>query len=332
MNWKTKFGLIALLAAGIWSGPEAVRAEVPPPAYDHIVIVMDENKNYSSIIGSSNAPFINSLARDGANFTQMYGEEHHSEGNYLWLFSGDRQNLPDYKDGISDHQFNVANLGHSLLAKGLSFVGYSEGLPSVGYVGAHSGRYVRKHNPWVNFQAVGDKQPLGDQLPASTNQPFSAFPRDYNQLPTVAWVVPDLKDDMHDGSVAQGDAWLKAHLGDYCRWAITHNSLLIFTFDENGQSKPGPTDPRNHDNDNRIATIFYGAGIKPGNYAEGAGVTHVNVLRTIEAMYGLSPEGAQAPAATRAGISDHPITDVFVDAPAGSRPAAGGSSSRPTQP
>src|SRR6516164_9125885 len=58
------------------------------PVYDHVVIVMEENKDYDQIIDNANAPYINSLAKAGANFTKMYAEEHNSEGNYFWFFSG----------------------------------------------------------------------------------------------------------------------------------------------------------------------------------------------------------------------------------------------------
>ncbi len=63
---------------------------------------------------------------------------------------------------------------------------------------------------------------------------------------------------------------------------------------------------------NRAMTIFAGAHVKPGEYPEGKGVTHVNILRTIEAMYGLPKAGAQQPNAAGYGISDdYLITDVF---------------------
>ena len=126
---------------------------------------------------------------------------------------------------------------------------------------------------------------------------------------------PNLVNDMHDGpdpeAIHAGDTWLKDHLDAYYQWAKTHNSLLIITFDENNGSKAGPTDPASVDNKNRIPTIFAGAHIVPGEYAESSGITHVNVLRTIEAMYGLPPAGAQAAAASKAGISNGPIRDVF---------------------
>ena len=67
------------------------------PVYDHIVIVIEENKDYDEIIYIPDlpeqpwplpwpTPYINKLKTEGANFTQIYGEEHFSQGNYFWLF------------------------------------------------------------------------------------------------------------------------------------------------------------------------------------------------------------------------------------------------------
>ncbi len=81
---------------------------------------------------------------------------------------------------------------------------------------------------------------------------------------------------MHDGSVSDGDAWLKVHLGGYAVWAKTHNSLLIVTFDE------GALRPKNH-----IPTIIYGAHVRAGRYTEH--IWHNNVFSTLLAMYGLPP-------------------------------------------
>jgi acid phosphatase len=141
---------------------------------------------------------------------------------------------------------------------------------------------------------------------------------------------------MHNGEPAQsipaGDTWLRQNLDDYYQWAKTHNSLLIITLDENDDQSgyygltnpligPDPRYPpgRNHflrDLQNRIVTIFAGAHIKPGSYAEGRGITHVNVLRTIEAMYALPNSGAQQPNAAGGGIADETIiTDVFESRP-----------------
>ena len=93
-------------------------------------------------------------------------------------------------------------------------------------------------------------------------------------LPKLAFVTPNLQDDMHDGTVQQGDGWLKAHLDGYIQWAKMHNSLLILTWDEDDLLQG-----------NYIATIFVGAHVKAGQYGEA--VNHYSVLSTIEDIYGL---------------------------------------------
>lgn len=191
---------------------------VPRPA--HTVVVVLENKDHGSVLGSASAPFLNDLARRGANLSQSYGVTHPSQPNYLALFSGGQQGVTT--NACTDLG-NRPNLGSQLQAAGLSFTGYAESMPRAGYTGCVSGRYQRKHNPWVSFA----------NLAPGVNQPFTSFPTDYNRLPTVSFVSPNMCHDMHDCSVATGDAWLARNLDGYARWAMTHNSLLVVTFDEN---------------------------------------------------------------------------------------------------
>ena len=162
-------------------------ATIPTPA--HIVIVLEENHDYSQIVGSSAAPFINSLASDSdaALFTQSFALTHPSQPNYLMFFSGSNQGVTD--DGLpSGLPFTTANLGASLLASGKSFYGYSEGLPSVGYNGTSSGAYARKHNPWANWQ-----NSMTNGIPSTWNIPLTSFPTSYDSLPTLSfarWSAP----------------------------------------------------------------------------------------------------------------------------------------------
>lgn len=305
------------------------------PVYDHIVIVMEENKDYDEIIDNVKAPYINfTLREEGANFTQMYGEEHNSEGNYFWLFSGSNHNV-GFKDVVpsekthADYPFMTPNLAKSLIDKGLSFKGYAEDLPAIGCKEEKTVKdgvtiYARKHVPWISFGNV----PNGTTIETSCNLRFADFPTDpakFASLPTVAFVVPNEENDMHNGkpqkSIPAGDLWLQKNLDAYYRWAKEHNSLLIVTFDESdnktnylGLTNPfvQPQNQFKRDLQNRIPTIFAGAHIKPGDYCEGKGITHVNILRTIEAMYGLARAGAQQMNAAGGGIrDDYIIMDVF---------------------
>jgi acid phosphatase len=124
-------------------------------------------------------------------------------------------------------------------------------------------------------------------VPGSVNLPFTNFPSaDYTQLPTVSFVIPNLDNDMHDGTVAQGDAWLQANLDSYAQWAQTHNSLLIVTFDECQGSDPVSSTP--------IATIFAGASVRQS--ASTQYVTLYSLLRLVEDIYELPYLGNEAAA------------------------------------
>ena len=280
------------------------------PVYDHVVIVIEENKDYDQIIGAKSAPYINgTLKKEGANLLKMYAEEHHSEGNYFWLFSGSNQGV-GFGDAIPKHPIAADNLGAALLAAGHTFAGYAEDLPAVGSTASASGAYARKHVPWLSFSNL----PSGTAPAVSSGLRLTDLPSDYSKLPTVAIVVPNLDHDMHDGSIRDADRWLQKHIDDYYQWAKQHNSLLILTFDESEHGKKGLTDPAAAapEDRNRVVTILAGAHIKPGDYELGAGVTHVNLLRTLEAMYNLEPSGAQQQNAAAAGITNSTIiTGVF---------------------
>lgn len=267
--------LLALVVAGCNSAPApsvtptsvstgtSLATPVALPHFDHVVVVMEENHGYADIIGSDDAPYINSLATQGALFTNSHAITHPSEPNYLALFAGSTLGVTNDACPINGL---ARDLGGEVIAKGQTFTGYSESLPSVGFTGCTSGDglYARKHSPWVNFIDV----------PASDNQPFTSFPTDFTKLPTVAFVIPNLQDDMHNGTVEQGDSWLKGHLDGYIQWAKTHNSLLMLTWDEDEGSDV-----------NQIATIFVGAHVKAGRYGET--INHYSVLSTIEDVYGL---------------------------------------------
>ncbi|GCF08730.1 alkaline phosphatase family protein [Dictyobacter arantiisoli] len=254
-------------ASGARSQATVPQAKLPRP--EHVVIVIEENKSYTQIIGSAAAPYINTLASQGASLTNMHAETHPSEPDYLALFAGSTFGI---SSDACPNTFADANLASTLTQAGASFAGYSESMPVTGYTGcfapANGGSsaalYARKHNPWVNFTNV----------PASQNLSYSSFPTDYSKLPTISFVIPNQLNDMHSASIGRGDSWLKVHLDGYAQWAKTHNSLLIVTWDEDDGSKS-----------NQIPTIFVGSVVKIGLYSPL--LNHYSLLRTLEDMYGL---------------------------------------------
>lgn len=235
------------------------------PQPDHIVIVVEENRSKAQIIGNKEAPYINRLANSGALMINSHGIRHPSQPNYIALFSGNTQ---DVNDDSCPHKFKTSNLATELINHKKGFSGYSEDLPYTGFKGCQNKSYRLKHNPWVNFTNVS---PI-------LNNPFTSFPSDYNKLPTISFVIPNLNHDMHDGTIEQGDAWLKNKIDKYVQWSNKNNSLLIVTWDEDDFKK-----------DNIIPTIFVGPMVKKGKYTDY--VNHYNVLRTLEDMYGLAKLG-----------------------------------------
>lgn len=316
------------------------------PQYDHVVLVIDENKNDTEIRNSALAPYINNVLLPGsADLTHFVAEQHPSQPNYLQLFSGSDQGVK--QDGLpgtpaepgtlaAPPPFHTPNLGREILNSGHTFAAFSESLPSVGFTGeaftndTGLNEYVRKHNPTVDWQDDAATQSSNpNALPSSVNRAFSDFPTTdagFAGLPSFSLVVPNEQNDMHDGSIQMGDAWLQTHIEPYRQWALTHNSLLIFTFDESDlgalQSDPN----------NQIITAISGQNVVVGKYDEAAisrfhisdaaspdtAINHYNLLRTLEGAFSTANDaslvGQNNVETNPLGGTILPITDIFATA------------------
>jgi phosphatidylinositol-3-phosphatase len=285
-------GLVAGMLLLFQAAPAAPR-ELPRP--DHIIIVIEENKGYDDIIGSTNAPYLNSLVEQGALLTKFYAMHHPSQPNYMEFFSGNDQGI--FNDVCPRAGFTTPSLGGSLIRGKLTFAGFAEDVPARPFV-CEAGLYAMRHCPWVEFKDV----------PTSLTRNMSTFPataQDFEKLPAVAFVIPNLVNDMHSLSasdphvtgsaaipleVANGDKWLKANIDAYAQWAREHNSLLIITWDEDSSTYHYPNarslSIRTQAPANRIATIFVGSMVTIGAKSEEI-YSFYDLLRTIEDMYGL---------------------------------------------
>ena len=369
-------------------GNQQIGFDPVPPRYDHIVVVILENHGYSELESAgTNLPFINGVLRSGgADMVKAYSLQHPSQPNYYWLFSGSNQGVIDDEAPTPSNRFSSANnLCLELANIGKTFYGYVDAYPGTNQLygvltdGAYSGSYdatngnigsatnntntityVTRHLPWLGFS----------NLNSNVTRDFAEFNSNTNfaNLPAVAFVIPALENDMHctpdrnnvsntvSSLIAEtnSDAWLSANLGAYAQWAVSNNSLLILTTDEDSTADwptpphtnaLAPTNDDHYENygdpptngiagltaptatfspkglhpnkngaaqsgPNQITTIFYGAHVMPGDYPEGNGITHVNVLRTIEWLTGITNGvGAQSDAVPT--IKAAPITDIF---------------------
>jgi hypothetical protein len=253
------------------------------PRPDHIVIVIDENKSLSDVIGSKNAPYLNALARRGALLTNFTAAHHPSQPNYVDFFAGSPLGVCD--DSCIQTPFSAPNLGAALLATpGRSFAGFAEDLPKKPVCDLNG--FAKRHCPWIDFSNV----------PPAATLSWSSFPNDFRKLPTVSIVIPNLIHDMHDGKlvsaeVTAGDRWLRTKLGAYARWAQTHNSLLIVTWDEDSDENykiQCPAILTTTPPANRIPTIIAGQYVKR-HARSSVAYSHHDLLRTILDMYGITP-------------------------------------------
>lgn len=281
---KNKSLLICII--GVMLFQIRLQAQVPVrPA--HVIFVLEENYARSEIIGSSYAPTLTALAASPTTvqFTSAYAITHPSEPNYLDLFSGSNQGVTtDLVGPASNAPFNNCNLGASLIAAKFTFIGYAETQPAVGTYLNNSGNYCTKHCPWINWMhGTKDTIPVKSDLPMFPIGTYFPDSNHYSTLPTVSWVIPNLVDDMHDPStlstaVSNGDKWFKTNMMPLVRWAssVANNTLVIVIWDEDDGSQS-----------NNIPLLFCGGIVNPGTCT--TKVTHFDILRTIEDMYGLTP-------------------------------------------
>src|SRR5246500_5299688 len=161
------------------------------PQIGHAVLVMEENHDYSEVIGNSSMPYLNSLASQYGLATQYYANVHGSIGDYFMLTAG--------QVITSDHSLATAvsddNIVRELLTAGKNWKSYAENLPSVGYTGGDVYPYAKRHNILAYFTDVADNSSQVKNL-----VPFAQFASDLNnnQLPNFSLVVPNLLDDAHD--------------------------------------------------------------------------------------------------------------------------------------
>jgi phospholipase C len=196
------------------------------PQFGHVVLIVEENHSYSEVIGNSAMPYLNSLAAEYSLATQYYANTHPSIGNYFMPTTGQLITNDDAFSGTA----SVDNIVRELIASGKTWKSYAESIPSTGYTGGDSYPYAKRHNPFPYFAEVVNSSALAQNLVS-----LSQFNADLanNQLPSFSFVVPNLLDDAHDGSLQVADAWLQQNIAPVISSpTFQKDGLLIIVFDE----------------------------------------------------------------------------------------------------
>jgi hypothetical protein len=282
--------IIAACGGSASISSKAPSAPTPPaassmPTSQHVVMVVEENQSYASVVGNAAWPHLNALIKAGASATNYFADAHPSIPNYFMLTTGQ----PVTFDDSSLQVQNVDNIARHMLAAKVSFKVYAEGIKQ-GYVGGNTGLYVIRHNPFALLSDVASNTQIANQV----IQPFTQFTSDVNSkaLPAFSFVVPDLNDDAHNGTPQAADNWLQSNvigpLAANPAFQSGGDGLLVVVFDESVG-----TDIAN--GGGHIACVLWGPIVKAGYTQSSKNIyQHQNLLRTVMEVLSLSNPPAAA--------------------------------------
>lgn len=270
------------------SGQATVTVQSQTPQGKHIVMVVEENLGYASVVRNAAWPNLNNLIANGALPTNYYANTHPSIGNYFMLTTGQLLTNNDSSTTV----WNVDNLARRMLAANVPFRIYAEGI-SRGYVGGSTGPYLVRHNPFARLSDIADHPQVANE----TIWPFTQFATDLanGTLPEFSYIVPNVNDDAHDGTPQQADSWLQTKvvipLSNHPAFAPGGDGLLIVEFDEALLSDTAH-------GGGHIAPVFWGPAAKIGYTQKSSTLyQHQSMLRTVMGVLGLpNPPGAASKA------------------------------------
>jgi hypothetical protein len=333
------------------NSPSGVVDDKAIPKYEHIFVIVEENKAYKEIIGSPNAPNINQLAKTYGLASNFYGEVHPSEANYIAMLAGstfgihdddayycqpnqaDRfcsnSKLPDY----ANHTVSSKSLLDQLEQKGLTWKGYFESIAAPGskavvYPNVIRALYASKHNGFISLKKVQDdpnelKKIVGlDQLTADLKS---------GNVPNYSHIILNQCHEMHglpecfgsSGLIRTGDAWtgrVVKQITSSSMWNSPGNSAIIITWDEDNNPRNKTEtqgccgfDPKSHANfgGGQIPTVVI-TNHGPRGVVDNTPYNHYSLLRTTEDAFGIT-EYLNEAGNTNNGVK--PMTPLFATKP-----------------
>ena len=245
------------------------------PASSHVFLLVEENHQYSDVIGSGAMPYLGSLATKYGLATQYFANTHPSIGNYFMLTAGQILTNNDRDCGTHSND----NLVRHLIAAGKTWKSYAESLPSVGYTGCDTGAYVKRHNPFAYFTDV-----VNSSSEAANLVSFTQLGSDLasNNLPDFSLIVPNVNDDAHNGTLGQADAWLQQNIQPLVASPVFNtDGILIIVFDESIVSDT-------QGGGGHVPAVVIGPKVKPG-FTSTTSYQHQSTLRTILEALGANP-------------------------------------------
>jgi phosphatidylinositol-3-phosphatase len=285
----------ARAAAVSWSTPSASHpcgTQSKHGTIKHVIFIVLENKSYGAILGSSQAPYFNTLAKDCGVATNYHNITHPSLPNYIAMTSG--LPLSSLQEFVPDCVVSSScdTPAQSIFSQGETWKAYEESMPSNCYP-SNSGLYVARHNPAAYYTSLSDC--------SSDDVSYSHLASDlaHNQLPAFSFITPNLIDDMHNGTVADGNSWMSKNLPTILNSSEYKNgsTVIFITFDEGsdvGSYANGENCAANiSDTSCHLPTFVISPSTKVGA-RNGTLFNHYSLLGTAEQLLGLPKLGQAA--------------------------------------
>jgi hypothetical protein len=265
--------LVLTILAGFGVGCGSSNHGTPPPVSTGVFLLVEENHSFSDVIGNSAMPYLNGLATQYALGTQYYADAHPSIPNYFMLTTGRFESLNnDFSGTVSDD-----NVVRELVKASKTWRSYAESLPKTGYTGGDVYPYFKHHDPFVYFSdVVGTAQ-------ANNVVPFSQFSSDLGSdiLPDFSFIVPNVLDDAHDGTLPAADQWLSTNIDPLIKSsAFQSGGILIIVFDE------GDLSDLSHGG-GHVPFVIVGSKVK-GAFRSSTFYQHQSTLRLVLSTLGIN--------------------------------------------
>jgi hypothetical protein len=257
------------------SAPGAPGKAGTVPSFRHVYLIVLENEEYSSLVGSSQAPYLNGLIARYGLATNYFAVAHPSQPNYLALFSGSTQGVSD----DSNHDLAGKNLADQLDAAGKTWAVFAQDYPGGCFTGSTSngsgegygvaGSYARKHDPAISFTDISSSPARCARI--SNLAALDPARADFEMI------VPNQCNDMHSCSIGVGDSFLKSFVPHITSSPDFAGSVIFITTDEGKSDANGG---------GQVATIVVSPLVRAG-FTSATQHNHYSLLRTIEEAWGL---------------------------------------------
>lgn len=288
--------------------PPAVNANTPcvgwsgaPSRIRHVIVLFMENQPYDAIVGSPQAPYVNSLAARCGSATNYHNITHPSAPEYLAATSGELGGAGDCPPVFLDPSWPPTcpdtndNIFRQAMQARETWKNYEESMATNCFEGEDDSNYDINHNPAAYYTDLGGPSGAPDSpckrfdVPLGTPESGN-FETDLanGTLPNYSFIAPDLIHDTHNGTIAVGDQYLSQLIPTILdsREYKDGSTVLFLTWDEGEGGSSDDCAYNTTDVGCHVAMIVASPYTRPGTRSDKL-FNHYSLLKTSEELLGL---------------------------------------------